>query len=267
LNYFIYVARNSYAETETTHTFDARGRFLIKDFELSTRFPFGFFRHRRRLPAREAELFIFPALQPLDHELENLPLDIGKLVANKRGLGQDLLSLRGYQPNDDLRRIDWKATARTRQLTVREFSAEDDNRVTVFLDTRVASGVVQQLSLRQKIEAEQNGRAPVTSEKFEAAVSIAASLLNFYTEEQAEVRLVVRDDVGEFGLGRGHLYESLKRLAIVEADVVETDLLNAPGAVDAVLDEREKGQNVFVTTLGHASLPAELGQRVNIISC
>ena len=41
----------------------------------------------------------------------------------RRGAGQDLLMLRDYQARDDLRHIDWKATARARRLTVREFAA------------------------------------------------------------------------------------------------------------------------------------------------
>ena len=36
----------------------------------------------------------------------DLPLEAGKLVAQRKGLGQDLLSLRDYQPMDDLRHVD-----------------------------------------------------------------------------------------------------------------------------------------------------------------
>ena len=113
LDYFVFVPRRGEIENKAEHIFKKRGRFLIKDFELSTRFPFGFFRHRRRLSAQEAEIVIFPKLVSIEEELEDLPLEVGKLVANKRGMGQDLLALRDYQPMDDLRRVDWKATART----------------------------------------------------------------------------------------------------------------------------------------------------------
>src|SRR5580765_5329266 len=104
LNHFVYVPARQKDEATTEHIFPNRGRLLIKDFELSTKFPFGFFRHRRRLPAREAELIVFPRIIDVDPEIENMPLDLGRQMSSKRGMGQDLLSLRDYQPQDDLRR-------------------------------------------------------------------------------------------------------------------------------------------------------------------
>ena len=56
LNHFVFVRRGETVEARADHVFPCRGRLLIEDFELSTKFPFGFFRHRRRLPARETEL-------------------------------------------------------------------------------------------------------------------------------------------------------------------------------------------------------------------
>ena len=263
LNYFVYVSRNSSAEDKTSHVFERRGRFLISDFELSTRFPFGFFRHRRRLPARETELIVFPELAEMSQELENLPLDAGKLVANKRGLGQDLLALRDYQPNDDLRRIDWKATARARQLIVREFSAEDDKRITIFFDTYIPSESAAKLTLREKIEAEQKGKTFIESERFESGVSLAASLLSFFTEEQAEIRLIVGDDVGDFGIGRGHLYESLKRLAVVEPRFGESrNASDLSEKLEAFLDERDNSHGFVIST---QKPRPEISQTVNLL--
>ena len=135
LNHFVHIGRNETVEVKTEHIFPNRGRLLIKDFELSTKFPFGFFRHRRRLPARSAELIVFPKIEAVDPEMEHNPMNAGNHSTGKRGVGLDLLALRDYQPHDDLRRIDWKATARTRQLTVREFAAEDEKRVTIIFDT------------------------------------------------------------------------------------------------------------------------------------
>ena len=94
LDYFVHVPRNRTIETRTEHVFNERGRFVIKDFELSTRFPFGFFRHRRRLPAKETELIVFPKFEPIRHTLGDSPLDAGRLESTRRGLGQDLYALR-----------------------------------------------------------------------------------------------------------------------------------------------------------------------------
>lgn len=266
LNYFVHIPRNQSAEGKVDHIFHHRGRFLIKDFELSTKFPFGFFRHRRRLPARETELIVFPKLLPFDQELENMPLEMGKLVANKRGLGQDLLALRDYQPNDDLRRIDWKATARTRHLTVREFSAEDDKRITVFLDTRVPDEHGKALTLRQKIEAEQSGKAFMFSERFERGVSQAASLLGHFTEQQADIRIVIDSEAGDFGMGSRHLYDCLKRLAVVEPRPgFGSDAPKLGEAIGDLLDDKANSHNFLVTTRSERDFPPEMVQRLKLI--
>src|SRR5262245_38566361 len=52
LAYFSYVPHRAAAEQRVEQMFPERGHVVIDGFELSTRFPFGFFRRRRRLRAR-----------------------------------------------------------------------------------------------------------------------------------------------------------------------------------------------------------------------
>ncbi len=263
LDYFVFVPRRGEIENRAEHVFERRGRFLIRDFELSTRFPFGFFRHRRRLAAQAAEIYIFPKVTPIDEELGDLPLEVGKLVANKRGMGQDLLALRDYQPMDDMRRVDWKATARSRRLIVREFSAEDDKRVTVMLDTRMPEPLKKK-SLRQRLDDEKKGaKLSAESERFESGVSRAASLLSFFTEEQAEIRLVIDADCGEYGIGRDHLHHCLRRLASIDpGSFDESGQSDFESTVFEIADERDKSHTFIVTTLEAEKLSSEAAQRV-----
>ena len=267
LDYFVHVPRNEEKETKTTHVFTRRGRFLIKDFELSTKFPFGFFRHRRRLPAKETELVVFPQLTPLDRQLDEIPLGLGKIVANRRGSGQDLLSLRDYQPNDDLRRVDWKATVRTDRLTVREFSDEDDKKVTIILDTFLPANNGKVLTLREKLESEQSGENFPGSERFEIGVSLAASLMAHFAEEQAEIRFLVEDYHGDFGVGSRHLHTLLKKLAVIEPrspgeDEPDTALLE----LDDLLEETDNSHNFLVTASESARIPAEILRKSTLIA-
>ncbi len=266
LDYFVHIPRRSSMENTAEHIFPRRGRFIIKDFELSTKFPFGFFRHRRRLSAQAAEIVIFPPLVSIDEETVELPLNAGKFVAPKKGLGQDLLAMRDYQPMDDLRRVDWKATARTRRLIVREFSAEDERRVTVVFDVRLFGETPgKPLTLREKIEAEQKGKAisPV-SERFETGVSRAASLLAHFVEEQSEIRLIINGEIGEFGLGKEHLNENLKRLALIEPNFDETAEFSSE-TLEEVTSEKENSYTFFVTAEREENLPDELIQSARII--
>lgn len=266
LDHFVHIPRNRTIETKTSHVFSKRGRLVIKDFEISTKFPFGFFRHRRRLPARETELVVFPSFEPIRHELDDLALETGSQEAAHRGVGQDLYALREYRPNDDLRRVDWKATARSTQLTVREFSAEDDKRVNVILDTRMPMSERGELKLRDVIDAEQKGDNLLRPERFEKGVSLAAVLMSYFTNEQAEIRLIIDGDAGEFGIGSRHLHDSLKRLAVVEPRFVEglnVDLLSK--FVD-IVDSEEKSHNFLITADSEARFAPEFAGISQVIA-
>ena len=268
LDYFVYIPRRETVENKAEHVFPNRGRFIIKDFELSTKFPFGFFRHRRRLPAQAAEIIVFPHLASIEDETENLPLEIGKLVTQKRGLGQDLLALRDYQPMDDLRRIDWKATARANRLIIREFSAEDDRKITIFLDTRLPDengDAKPGLTLRDRIEAERRGDYVPVSERFEKGVSLAASLLSHFAEDQAEIRLVVDGKKSDFGIGKEQLHKSLKRLALVEPRY-EKDWRFSTETLDEIFTEKENSYTFFLTTASEEDFPGELIQKAKIVN-
>ncbi|HKR23300.1 MAG TPA: DUF58 domain-containing protein, partial [Pyrinomonadaceae bacterium] len=137
LAYFSYVPHHAAAEQRVDQLFPQRGHVLIDGFELSTRFPFGFFRRRRRLRARNVDIIVYPKPEIVSDDLHLLPMYAGRMPSLRRGVGHDLFSMRDYQPQDDLRHIDWKATARSRRLTVREFTSEDERRITIVLDTRL----------------------------------------------------------------------------------------------------------------------------------
>src|SRR6267378_4053037 len=199
LRNFIYVPHRAAGEQSIEQLFSKRGHVLVNGFELSTRFPFGFFRHRRGLSARNVDIVVYPKPEPVTDELNLLPLHTGQTVSLRRGAGHDLLLLRDYQPRDELRHIDWKATARARRLTVREFTAEDERRITIVLDTRLTDDI-----------DEENFRI-----RFESGVTQTASLVQHFIDERAEVRLMLGDERGRFGTGQEHLYACLRRLALV----------------------------------------------------
>lgn len=268
LDYFLNVPRRKSVENKVEHVFENRGRFIIKDFELSTGFPFAFFRHRRRLPAQEVEIIIFPKVSALEEKLDDLPLEIGKFVVSKKGAGQDLLSLRDYQPNDDFRTVDWKATARSNRLIVREYAAEDEQRITIFLDPRVGRSAADTTkTLRARIEEEQKGgQLSASSKRFENAVAKTASLLSHFTDERAETRLIIGEERGDFRTGTPHLFDNLKRLATIEPKfsdkITSADLREN---LQRLLDDENNSHIFLITTLKESDLPPEIGQRIKIV--
>ncbi|MDT7808994.1 MAG: hypothetical protein QOJ70_2807 [Acidobacteriota bacterium] len=250
LAYFMYVPHRARVEQRIEQTFALRGRVLVTGFEISTRFPFGFFRLRRRLRARDVEIVVYPKPEGLGDELHLLPIDAGQLEAERRGAGHDLHSLREYQPRDDVRHIYWKATARQGRLIVREFTAEDERRVHVVLDPFIVAD---------------DGAAEVRA-RFERAVTQAASLVSHFIAERAEVRLSVGEDGSRYGVGREHLYASLRRLALVEPRPAEPDSTERaefwhriePTSMGA-------GYVILVTTAPRGTIPAELWRKSHAI--
>lgn len=65
---------------------------------------------------------------------DNRVTALGIHKRRRRGEGQDFHQLREYRVGDSLRRIDWKATARTRKLIAREYREERDQAVVFLLD-------------------------------------------------------------------------------------------------------------------------------------
>ncbi|MGH9928468.1 MAG: DUF58 domain-containing protein [Pyrinomonadaceae bacterium] len=253
LAYFTYIPRRAAAEQRVEQLFATRGHVLINGFELSTRFPFGFFRFRRRLRARDVDIVVYPMPELIGDELHLLPTYAGRMASAKRGVGQDLFSLRDYQPQDDLRHIDWKATARSRNLTVREFTAEDERRITILLDTRDLSDSDSEEFLT----------------RFEAGVVQTASLLKHFIDERAEVRLMLGDDPGRYGGGLKHLHECLRRLALVSPKSQEggaelSTTANDPATVkdDNVFDE---DYAIVLTTAPLGSIPAKIWRASHVI--
>ena len=243
LAYFSYVPHSAAAEQRVEQLFPTRGHVLIDGFELSTRFPFGFFRRRRRLRARNVDIIVYPKPEVISDKLHLLPMYAGRMPAMRRGAGHDLFSMRDYQPQDDLRHIDWKATARSRRLTVREFASEDERRITIVLDTRLSHGAGSDLPQR-----------------FERGVVQAASLIKHFVDERAEVRLVLGDDVGPFGSGTEQLYRCLRRLALVTLSEKQ-----APGLEDVNWNTDEHDYAILLTAAAPGSIPANIWRTSHVI--
>ncbi|MVZ98954.1 DUF58 domain-containing protein [Actinomadura sp. LD22] len=90
----------------------------------------------RALPA-------FPSRRHLPAKLARLRELTGAHVALIRGQGTEFDSLREYVDGDDVRSIDWRATARRADVVVRTWRPERDRRIYLVLDTgRTSAGRV-----------------------------------------------------------------------------------------------------------------------------
>jgi uncharacterized protein (DUF58 family) len=97
----------------------------------------------RQAPWTVRVLPAFPSRRHLPTKLARLRELTGQHVALIRGQGTEFDSLREYVDGDDVRSIDWRATARRSDVVVRTWRPERDRRIYLVLDTgRTAAGRV-----------------------------------------------------------------------------------------------------------------------------
>ena len=221
--YFPYIPARSELKADLTLRFPHRGVFQQSTFGLATRFPFAFLTKTRRLPLAR-EIIVYPAVEPADEFFEVLPLITGELASFTRGRGSDLYRIREYAPEDSARHVDWKATAKSGSLKVREFSREDERKLRIVFD---------------------NPAAGVLPEKtYEDAVTLAACLSWHFAGADTEMSFVAPGYDGA-----PDLYRFLAYLATVNPRL-------SPSVVESL--QPSDAYNVIFTTQPRGSIPTAL---------
>ncbi len=108
--------------------------------------PLGLVARQRTLdvPGRVRSLPPFESRKHLPSRLARLRELDGRAAVRVRGQGTEFDSLREYVTGDDVRSIDWRASARNRSVVVRTWQPERDRRVVLVLDTsRTSAGRVE----------------------------------------------------------------------------------------------------------------------------
>jgi uncharacterized protein (DUF58 family) len=188
--YFPFVPPQAELSADLELKFEQRGRYREDSFGLATRFPFAFLTKTRHVSLRR-EVLVYPHIEPTDAFFEILPLVRGEWESFVRGRGADLYRIREYMPEDSARHVDWKATAKSGSLKVREFAREDERKLCIVFDNPEPGLISEQA--------------------YEKAVDLTASLAWHFAEQDAEVSF----------LASGHprtqdLHEFLAWLAVIE---------------------------------------------------
>ncbi len=134
--YFPVVPAGAALTTSVDVRFARRGIHRQDSFLFSTRFPFGFAERRARVVMKR-EVLVYPALDP-QPGFEQMAAEVtGEAESPFRGQGHDFYRIRPYEPFESARHVDWRATAHTGDMQVREFAREQDPLITLFLDLEV----------------------------------------------------------------------------------------------------------------------------------
>lgn len=192
-----------------------------------------------RSPAVLRVLPPFHSKRHLPSKLRRLRELDGNASVQLRGAGTEFDSLRDYVRGDDVRSIDWRATARRRDTVVRTWRPERDRRVVLLLDT-------------SRTSAARIGEEPRLDTGIEAALLLAmlasggADRVDFLAFDR---RIRARVSSG----GKGNLLNRLvTAMAPLEAELIEADFSLVPGAVQSVSTRRSLV--VLITALDSGAL-------------
>jgi uncharacterized protein (DUF58 family) len=131
--YFPLVTAGSAMEATVEARFPKRGAYRQNSFAFSTAFPFGFL-HKSTRVTLQRETIVYPPIDPRPGFEELLFGIRGEIETHYRGLGRDFYRIRPYEALESARHVDWKATAHTGSLQIREFAREEEQTVEMFLD-------------------------------------------------------------------------------------------------------------------------------------
>jgi uncharacterized protein (DUF58 family) len=224
ITYFPYVGAKSAAHADVELLFPKRGRYQQDSFGIATRFPFSFLKKTRKVPI-QSEIIVYPAVTQTDDLLEVLPMITGEFEAFVAGRGHDLYRIREHQPGDSARLVDWKATAKSGALKVREFTREDERKLRIIFDNPAP------------------GR--LSADDYEGAVELAASLAWHFAGLNTQLAFVAA------GYEDTHdVLDFLRYLATVTPSAAVVDVLEGITPTD--------DYNIVITCRPRGSVPTAL---------
>ena len=218
-----------------------RGDRAVERVTVRSLGPLGVAARQRSLPApgRVRVLPPFGSRRHLPSKLERLREIDGRAAVRVRGQGTEFDALRDYVVGDDVRSIDWRATARRQQVVVRTWRPERDRRVLIVLDTsRTAAARV------------------VDAPRLDAAMDAALLLAALASRAGDRVDLLAMDRRVrarvEGATGSRLLPALVEAMAPLEADLVEADWAAIVAAVRQRLTHR--ALVVLLTSLESAAV-------------
>lgn len=177
-----------------------RGWHEISSATICTRYPFGF-EERSQTHRLTNRVLALPATYNVATVLGTLPQAFGDQETNVRGSGTDLYGLREYVPGDHARHIHWRTSARAQKLMLSEYSIDQRQQVTLFLNNSVPAA-----------------DRPALQAEFENAITLTASMARRLLEAGLEVGLVTAANTLPAGQGSTQLFQILRQLALLEME-------------------------------------------------
>ncbi|MBW4461416.1 MAG: DUF58 domain-containing protein [Nodosilinea sp. WJT8-NPBG4] len=221
-----------------------RGEYPWGDLQIQQRSPLGLAWADWTVPAA-ATVAVYPDLIGLNQLSVKLALQATGTMKQKRrmGVGTEFAELREYGIGDDLRFIDWKATARLSQPLVRVLEPEREQTLLILLDRgRLMTAQVQGLN------------------RFDWGMNAALSLALAGVSRGDRVGLGVFDRTLHTWIppkgGRANFQQMIDRLTPIQPVLEESDYLAA--ATHAAQQQHRRSLVVLITDIVDETASAEL---------
>jgi uncharacterized protein (DUF58 family) len=196
-----------------------------------------------RAPGVLRVLPAFPSLKHLPSRLARLRELDGRAAVRVRGQGTEFDSLREYVEGDDVRSVDWRASARSRSVVVRTWQPERDRRVLLVLDTgRTSAGRVDDVP------------------RLDSAMDAGLLLTALASRAGDQVGMVAGDLAVRARLRPGHRRDAVEdvqqAMSGLQPVLAETNWRTLAGAVDSL--GRQRALVVLLTPLEPSAVSAGL---------
>lgn len=207
-----------------------RGRYVLERITLRVDGPWGLAARQRWLPVHDV-LIVYPRFRSQAQTELRLrrarQLQLGERAVRIRGSGMDFDTLREYTVDDEVRRIDWAATARSPRAVVRTYQAERNQTVLLLVDCgrTMAALVGAPPSTGRTLDAAEGGTAGLT--RLEHAIDAAQAVTRLATGLGDRVGMSAFADRTLAMLPPRNQTDQLRRLtlelATVDPRLVESD--------------------------------------------
>lgn len=199
-----YIPPLSHASSDMDSIFTKRGIYRYRGFTLGSSFPFTLF--RKNIKAHiGGEVIVYPEIKEIDELIPELTKTDYTAHTARHAPGDEFLMIREFRYGDSMRRIQWKASAKTGKLMVKDTGTDELRLLTIILD-----------NIKSPPLFSKGGLGGINS--FEKAVSFAASLADRFIRLGFFVRLITCKKLIPFGSGQEQLFKILDALAVIDED-------------------------------------------------
>lgn len=217
-----YILKVGPKESHSGHvsvSFQTRGRVSQPGYRVETYFPFGLLK-KSTLVHENAERTVFPEIRDL--RLSDMALgqsQMGETLNHRKQNSGNPYGLRNYVQGDSYKRIHWKSSAKTQTLRMKEFEAEENQRIHLEL-------ILAPLKY-------------ASSDDTEYAISLAASLLVYIERQKIPSSLSINQTL-QFPIGSS-VDQILQALALCQAGPHKILKSRAPAYCKAILITNDSG--------------------------